>query len=28
MIDGGYDVFEEKDGKFINVLTGRTLEIK
>ena len=28
MLEGGYDVFEEKDGKFINVLTGRTLEIK
>lgn len=28
MLEGGYDVFEEQDGKFINVLTGRTLEIK
>ena len=27
MPEGGYDVFEEKDGNYINVLTGRTLTI-
>lgn len=28
MPEGGYDVFEEKDGKYINVLTNLTLDIQ
>lgn len=28
MPEGGYDVFEEKNGEYVNVLTGRTLDIQ